>query len=202
MRNWKELKEGTLDIPADLRKHLLKFSDRTIPPLDAKSIKVDITPEDMGEYQSIIDKCSKSKTNNEQNNNSFHEHNNDNQDKSKNTKTPHKLTLDELKDKIKKEMEDGNEVNVSDQIILQNKNEISEIEVKSVEMSNLEDDQKGKFVTVFKNNPETDIMEIKTYPNRIRIPKKAWTRGGTYKIDDCYYDDDGKFLYRVIGMNN
>ncbi|CAH2049266.1 unnamed protein product, partial [Iphiclides podalirius] len=36
LRNWKDLKENTLNIPEDLRKHLLKFSERKIPPLNKK----------------------------------------------------------------------------------------------------------------------------------------------------------------------
>ena len=37
--------------------------------------------------------------------------------------------------------------------------------------------------------------------NFIRIPKKLYKEGATYKIKDCYYDDDGEFLYRVPGMS-
>lgn len=39
------------------------------------------------------------------------------------------------------------------------------------------------------------------YPRRIRIPWKLFKRGRTYKLNDCYYDDDGTFLYRVPGMD-
>lgn len=38
------------------------------------------------------------------------------------------------------------------------------------------------------------------YPEQITIPKSKWREGGTYKAGDCYYDDDGHFLYRVPGM--
>lgn len=36
--------------------------------------------------------------------------------------------------------------------------------------------------------------------DHIRIPAKLYRRGATYKLEDCYYDDDGEFLYRVPGM--
>ncbi|XP_058130515.1 uncharacterized protein LOC131284926 [Anopheles ziemanni] len=39
--------------------------------------------------------------------------------------------------------------------------------------------------------------DIKEY---IRIPKKLFKKGATYQLDDCFYDDDGEFLYRVPGM--
>jgi hypothetical protein len=35
---------------------------------------------------------------------------------------------------------------------------------------------------------------------RIMIPKKAWAEGKIYKVDDCFYADDGEFLYRVPGL--
>ncbi|XP_053697850.1 uncharacterized protein LOC128744697 [Sabethes cyaneus] len=40
----------------------------------------------------------------------------------------------------------------------------------------------------------TDIKEF------IQIPKKLYKKGATYQLDDCFYDDDGEFLYRVPGM--
>ena len=35
----------------------------------------------------------------------------------------------------------------------------------------------------------------------IKIPKKLYKEGATYQLDDCFYDDDGEFLYRVPGMS-
>ncbi|XP_058451839.1 uncharacterized protein LOC131430698 [Malaya genurostris] len=45
-------------------------------------------------------------------------------------------------------------------------------------------------------SPESkpDIREF------IKIPKKLYKQGATYQLDDCFYDDDGEFLYRVPGM--
>ncbi|XP_035780325.1 neugrin-like [Anopheles albimanus] len=42
---------------------------------------------------------------------------------------------------------------------------------------------------------EADIKEF------IKIPSKLYKKGATYQLDDCFYDDDGEFLYRVPGMN-
>lgn len=39
-----------------------------------------------------------------------------------------------------------------------------------------------------------------TYPEKIRIPRGKFKRGCTYKLNDCYYDESGLFLYRVPGM--
>ncbi|KAM7363922.1 uncharacterized protein ACRADG_000643 [Cochliomyia hominivorax] len=35
---------------------------------------------------------------------------------------------------------------------------------------------------------------------RIHIPRKFWRKGATFRVNDCYYDDDGELLYRVPGM--
>lgn len=43
---------------------------------------------------------------------------------------------------------------------------------------------------------ETDCNYVK----KIRIPKNVYKAGMTYRINDCYYDDDGEFLYRVPGL--
>uniref|UniRef100_A0A2M4AT37 Uncharacterized protein n=1 Tax=Anopheles triannulatus TaxID=58253 RepID=A0A2M4AT37_9DIPT len=45
------------------------------------------------------------------------------------------------------------------------------------------------------NASEADIKEF------IKIPSKLYKKGATYQLDDCFYDDDGEFLYRVPGMN-
>jgi hypothetical protein len=40
-------------------------------------------------------------------------------------------------------------------------------------------------------------LEIKDH---IKIPKSVWKKGKIYKVDDCFYDFDGEFLYRVPGL--
>lgn len=38
------------------------------------------------------------------------------------------------------------------------------------------------------------------YFKRIKIPQNVYKQGMTYRIKDCYYDDDGEFLYRIPGL--
>lgn len=38
------------------------------------------------------------------------------------------------------------------------------------------------------------------YSKRIKIPQNVYKQGMTYRIKDCYYDDDGEFLYRIPGL--
>ncbi|KAG7300227.1 hypothetical protein JYU34_015790 [Plutella xylostella] len=204
LRNWRELKEGTLDIPEQVRQHFLKFSDRSIPPLDKKSLKVDLTPEQpIGEFQKIVDRCAAKDNSNGDRNEPFEEDLKHSKEQHSQSKFINKkrTTLDELTNKIKTRLEQGKSVNVPDQLIVKTMN-------SSVSSSNSPEtnypieleDAEEKAVTNYKE--EEKIVAVASYPERIRIPKKAYKKGATYKVNDCYYDDDGRFLYRVIGMTS
>lgn len=213
VRNWKELKEGSLDIPPELRKHFLKFSDRSIPPLNKASIKIDITPEqeDIGEFERIVRKCAEkeNKANTEnvpddkgtlalaspQATNSEKIH-------SKQKKDPKITTLDELAARIKNRLEKGGNVNINDRMIMTSSKTQSPTITEKVkeEMELFHESHKENGIMEYENKSQ-DPNEIMNYPERIRIPKKAYKKGATYKVNDCYYDHDGKFLYRVLGMS-
>lgn len=205
MRNWRELKEGSLHIPDDLRQHFLKFSDRTIPPLNKRSVKIELTePKDLGEFERIVQRCAAKDEKNEQSNNTTYKEKTDiNENNEKIRKDYKRVTLEELTARIKKRMEKGNELNIPDQIMLNTMDnhvpEISHAELsKEIE---LDVEEHKKELTV-PNEKDTKVIPITNYPERIRIPKKAYKSGATYKVNDCYYDHDGRFLYRVIGMSN
>ncbi|KAH9641725.1 hypothetical protein HF086_006239 [Spodoptera exigua] len=215
MRNWKELKEGSLDIPPELREHFLKFSERTIPPLKKESIKIDITPErDLGEFERIVRKCA-AKENKESNSKSSSS-NGPLAIQSSDTKTNSKekqprmddkfITLDELTAKIKKSLDTGDNVDIKDSIILSSTEStpspLDKVPEKEVyqELELFHDKYPDSGIVEFRSEVE-DPKEIMNYPERIRIPKKAYKKGATYKVNDCYYDHDGRFLYRVLGMS-
>ncbi|XP_014360593.2 uncharacterized protein LOC106712510 isoform X1 [Papilio machaon] len=201
MRNWRELKEGNLNIPEDLRKHFLKFSERQIPPLNQKSIKVDLTQtEKLGEFEQIIQRCAqKDNTEKETEMSEKTQHNNNNERSNKKViKDPQRMTLEDLTARIKERLESGSEVDTPDRII---------IDTVHTEKSKL---LNNKEIDLISYKQETDLKEYKEsdksitaidYPERIRIPKKAYKKGATYKIKDCYYDHDGRFLYRVLGLS-
>ncbi|XP_015603532.1 uncharacterized protein LOC107271719 [Cephus cinctus] len=46
------------------------------------------------------------------------------------------------------------------------------------------------------------VEEEEEIPGYINIPKKKFKEGMIYRVKDCYYDDDGEFLYRVPGLEN
>lgn len=202
MRNWKDLKEGSLDIPQDIRKHLLKFSDRTIPSLKKESIKIDLTQEKkMGEFESIVKRCAaqvqaRNNTSNETN----HTHETANKIHYVN-KDRKRVTLDELSTKIKNRMDIGKKVGMPDQILLDAVNTktsgVPELN-SDVELS-IEGESNEVVEYKAENVNEKSVMD---YPERIRIPRNAYKKGATYKVNDCFYDHDGQFLYRVLGMSN
>ncbi|KPI98413.1 hypothetical protein RR46_09629 [Papilio xuthus] len=115
----------------------------------------------------------------------------------KETIDPQRLTLQDLTARIKERLESGSEVDTPDRII---------IDTVSAEKSKLVN---NKEIDLVSYKEESDLKEYKesdtsitaiNYPERIRIPKKAYKKGATYKMNDCYYDHDGRFLYRVLGL--
>lgn len=50
------------------------------------------------------------------------------------------------------------------------------------------------------SKPMKDYSHL-IYPEKIRISSKMRKQGSLYKLNDCYYDVDGEFLYRVPGMS-
>ncbi|CAG4943680.1 unnamed protein product [Parnassius apollo] len=204
MRNWRELEEGSLDIPDDLRKHFLKFCNRTIPPLNKKSIKIDLTDtEKLGEFEQIIQRCSQNDKKADGGNFETTEQSDGTADeayKTKVTRDTKRMTLDELKKEIDKRLQSGMEVEMPDKILMDT--------VKNLDSTINTEDKKEEIIHVpeaveITEYQESDKQSIQAidYPERIRIPKKVYKKDATYKLNDCYYDHDGRFLYRVLGLS-
>lgn len=60
--------------------------------------------------------------------------------------------------------------------------------------------QKYDTTNVQSTEAELKKLSMPAIQDQISIPKALYRRGATYKLRDCYYDDDGEFLYRVPGM--
>lgn len=60
--------------------------------------------------------------------------------------------------------------------------------------------QKYETTEVQSTEAELKKLSMPAIQDHISIPKALYRRGATYKLRDCYYDDDGEFLYRVPGM--
>ncbi|XP_053981522.1 uncharacterized protein LOC128877905 [Hylaeus volcanicus] len=73
-----------------------------------------------------------------------------------------------------------------------------EPEFKAVGAATTYDGSIGTYV----KERNTSIDKEFKYAMPIKIPKNVYKKGMTYKVVDCYYDDDGEFLYRTPGLRN
>ena len=71
---------------------------------------------------------------------------------------------------------------------------------KSVNIEKFESSLQENTSIISRKEVSTFIDTINDYPLAIRIPKKVWKEGYTYRVKDCFYDDNGEFLYRVPGL--
>lgn len=61
-------------------------------------------------------------------------------------------------------------------------------------------DKFEKTVTTLENS-NAKVFKSLAIRDEIEIPKKLWKKDQIYKVGDCFYSDDGEFLYRVPGLS-
>ncbi|VVC36350.1 Neugrin/Rrg9 [Cinara cedri] len=71
---------------------------------------------------------------------------------------------------------------------------------KSVDIATVEASLQENTSVISRKEVSTYIDTMNDYPLAIRIPKQVWKEGYMYKVKDCFYDDNGDFLYRVPGL--
>lgn len=69
---------------------------------------------------------------------------------------------------------------------------------KNIQIVSTKDDALDTYVKIW--NKKTDV-ELE-YAKPIKIAKHLHKPGMSYRVGDCYYDDDGEFLYRVPGVQS
>lgn len=84
--------------------------------------------------------------------------------------------------------------------IVQKSNEsisaVSEKEDNRFDIVEVSDNLVGTSIKVWNKKIDTECE----YAKPIKITKNLYKPGMTYRINDCYYDADGEFLYRVPGI--
>lgn len=209
LRNWRELKEGTLDVTPEMKEHFLKFTKRVIPPRSHENVKGTLLLQEkskpVGEYASLLeietnkDADTRLETvSTKSTKNLLEIHNDGDNISTENKSTKHsRLTLNEVRGHITEKLEKNLEISEYDKQMLK----------PDDKLESLEEQSKLLYVDSFKGVPKTlqcsddnKKENIHDYTKRIRIPKKAFRKDGTYKVQDCFYDSDGKFLYRVPGL--
>jgi hypothetical protein len=91
---------------------------------------------------------------------------------------------------------------------LQEKNPDINMQVKLNEMETVDKNlprikfktfDENNYISLAKNNEK--IFDKLKIQEKIKIPRKEWKKGKIYKVNDCFYSDDGEFLYRVPGLD-
>ncbi|CAG9818329.1 unnamed protein product [Phaedon cochleariae] len=226
-KNWKSFEKGEMtDLPEDLVEHLNKFTKRISrnnlvqysSPVNNKK-EIIVQPDAPREFSEIISSYERLK-----NKNRVQEEvkevqtvsnypslpaNPENSDTylmidKKNMKQRKHMTLTQLQNKIQTKALDGNILSEDEKMILKEINPPTETENISLAQVNEEDTTiiMNKFNSTggsLVKKSERDYNHL-IYPEKIRIPKDKVRKGYTYRLNDCFYDCDGEFLYRVPGM--
>ncbi|XP_015171754.1 PREDICTED: uncharacterized protein LOC107064020 [Polistes dominula] len=85
---------------------------------------------------------------------------------------------------------------------ISNKEEVSISVNKSEPPQLISTDKNDTKLDTYVKERNSKISVDEKYSLPIQIPSKLYQKGKTYRISDCYYDDDGEFLYRVPGVRN
>lgn len=212
--NWEKFKKGELkDLPQDVAAHLRKFTDREFN-IDAQNPIYDVDANKKvlykqktlkTEFCDIITSYEKLTTKHAENVNPPEEtkllENND-VSSTFEQRSRKRVTLPQLKKDIETAVQTGKHVSETDLYILKE----VKTEDERHEVMELQEDlsaiqhrhEKPNKVSATKKK-DYSFLE---YPLHIRIPRKVHKPGCVYKLNDCYYDDDGQFLYRVPGMGS
>lgn len=225
--NWNLLKSGNLPIfDQDLKDHISKFANRSLKdlknvPLESVRKPIELTKPVITEFSSIITSCEKYKEEEEPN---LLEGN----AKPKVTvpsisvPTP---TEDEtfLLDKVnsKKNLRFQDLKSLTNTVkALPMSGDSSPLDSDSYIDSNSIDPQNPSGAGFVKENhnvnpfsmekfekseitisrEDAHKFQISPIKEQVYIPRKLYKKGSTYRVEDCYYDSDGEFLYRVPGM--
>lgn len=186
--NWKLLKEGKVELPENLVKHLLKFTSRKPNTQNFQQERKIITPPmKKGEFSAIIDSYQQLKNKSTEIEKPEQPTTSCNDKLLGETVTPYANKMVPLRYLKEPEI----------------KTDVPETQV-NVDLEKIFHGKESKYLTKTSNAITTQTAKEKSlvvkYPEKIKIPKDKYKKGFTYKVNDCYYDDDGEFLYRVPGM--
>lgn len=216
-QNWNKLKGGELnDLPQDLIAHIKKFTSRQfhvseMPPKTDKRIihkKKNMRSEFSDIITSYEDLCNKEKPADDQKllldktsqnvvNDGYSRWN----------KSKKQITLSELKHGLSNETLANNTINKYDEALpketytdvcykgSEQEQHIIELKEENFAMQNKFTNAAATVATISKKD-----YSFLVYPQEISIPKNIYKKGSIYKLNDCYYDHFGVFLYRVPGM--
>lgn len=210
--NWVKFKKGELkDLPRDVVEHLSKFTEREFnieaknPIYDADANKKILYKQknQKTEFCDIITSYEKLTTKQTENAVPQEEpkllENNDGLSTFERRRQK-SVTLPQLKKNIETAVQSGKQVSETDMFILKEvKTEDARHEVMEIQEDLTAIQHRHEKPSKVSKTKEKDYSFLE-YPLHIKIPQKVHKPGCVYKLNDCYYDDSGQFLYRVPGM--
>ncbi|XP_060526734.1 uncharacterized protein LOC132702236 [Cylas formicarius] len=218
IKNWENFKKGNLALPQQLREHLSRFTERSLnlnlfaKPTEQGKRVVNISKPLAGEFEDIIRSYQNIKGNTKEENedtgvsDKFLNATTDSKPKMHKKRIERLMTFEELQEDIKNTAKIGKQLTQEDRLLLncslKKQQEENIVEVKSEELSKILHNAKSSQANTGKvavTQKSKDVSHL-VYPDKIVIPKNIFKAGYTYKLNDCYYDSDGEFLYRVPGM--
>nr|CAI5818558.1 unnamed protein product [Callosobruchus analis] len=221
-KNWELLKKGEMKhLPEDLLKHLSKFTNRSLnflqPKLTQPNKEISIKKKTLAstEFSDIItsyEELRHKKQNHEHEEPLNISHQNITPDPNNTdsgiigeirNKKP--TTFKQLQEKIEHKALTGKTIYENEKQILQNSdNHTSQDAVTHIlKPEDVVAISKNKYKSSggsLVKQSQHDYSHL-FYPEKIVIPKDIVQKDHIYKLNDCYYDHDGRFLYRVPGMD-
>lgn len=182
--NWAKFKQNK-DLPSDLREHLAKFTHRHTQTTISSAVSLSkhrIEPKKGGDFSEIILSYQRLKEKKNQVEPSL----DDTLEIAEEKPNKQLVTLKEFQKNLPEKItvESGSEITLTQEEL-----------TKIVQTRHKQSDNKVGFV----QKTSKDVSHL-IYPGKITIPPDIYKKGCTYKLNDCYYNSDGNFLYRVPGM--
>ncbi|CAH0553814.1 unnamed protein product [Brassicogethes aeneus] len=202
--NWRLFKKGKLgELPDDLRDHLRKFTNRALnlKPFEAQQNKILIESQKKigGEFSEIITSYEKLKNKDANTNKNVLL---EEVESSKPKGDKQLATLHNLQKRIEGEIEANKDVAKEDLILVQGLKPKESVGIETIKLKQSDISiAQNKYTSVSTVTKTVRDYSHLIYPEKIVITKELKKKNGLYKLNDCFYDEYGDFLYRVPGMD-
>jgi len=212
-RNWQKFRAGELEVEPVLADHLKRFAHRDFNEVARPSVNrtlgVEVPKPMSSEFSSIITTCKK-----------FADGEKENQPKETKKEKLLRLKSNELafpenrpsdpeKDTVVLEGDSRNTMKwvtlkeyekSSPELALKREHLQANIPAPPGSVSTLKTLKHQENAVATLTADETKVFRSLDIKEQIFIPKKVWKKDKLYKVGDCFYADDGEFLYRVPGL--
>ena len=202
-KNWAMFKQGEIEVEPILADHLQKFAHRNFnevaKPKMNRKLGVEIPKPQSNEFSSIITSCSKYSEENEVKDEHLQLESNEYQfpDRPRNPESDSVILKGKFTNTTKW-MPLSEYQKYSPDIALHEEKNIVKPPENQVNLKNIKKIENASLVSL--SFDESKVFKSLEIQEQIKVPKNQWKKGQTYKVNDCFYDDDGEFLYRVPGL--